>query len=356
MGGGTSNALGLPAMQRLAETVIQRVDVRPGSRNALTLIELLVTITIIAGLVSLLLPAVQAAREAARRTECRNNLRQLALGCLAFENHHSHFPSGGWGWNWVGDPDLGTGPDQPGSWAYSILPFLDAGPLHDLPSDGKPLVITPRQRQGAAVAIGTAAAGFNCPSRRGTVAFPLKRLVFNSDIPSSMRVGRTDYAINAGDAAAEGPSGRGRGEGPPPGALGFIERYPWWWKKDGSQRPESLFSGVSFVRSRVRVSQITDGLSKTYLLGEKYLNPDATSTGTDRGDNENYLAGFNNDSSRSTMLAPLQDRAGLASPERFGSRHPGSLSMAFCDGGVRPVTYEIAARIHRTAGHRADGR
>ncbi|MFM1904545.1 MAG: hypothetical protein RLZZ440_2445 [Planctomycetota bacterium] len=343
-------------MQFLAERVAWQASPRPRPRNALTLIELLVTVTIVAALVSLLLPAVQAAREAGRRTECRNNLRQLALGCLAFEGQHRHLPSGGWGWNWVGDPDLGAGPDQPGSWAYNILPFLDATALHDLPSDGKPLVITARQRQGAAVAIGTAAAGFNCPSRRGTAAFPLKRLVFNSDIPSSTRVGRTDYAINAGDGAAEGPIGRGRGEGPPPGALGFIDRYPWWWRRDGSQRPESLFSGVSFVRSRVRVSQITDGMSKTYLVGEKYLNPDATATGTDRGDNENYLAGFNNDSSRSTMASPLQDRAGLSLPDRFGSPHPGSLSMAFCDGSVRPLDYEIAASIHRAAGHRADGR
>ena len=98
-------------------------------RKGFTLVELLVVIAIIAMLVTLLLPAVQAAREAARRTQCINNIRQLALGCLNHESAHSFMPSGGWGWSWVGDPDRGAGKEQPGGWGYAVLPFIEEGSL-----------------------------------------------------------------------------------------------------------------------------------------------------------------------------------------------------------------------------------
>src|SRR5439155_16523915 len=105
-------------------------------RSGFTLIELLVVIAIIAILIGLLVPAVQQVRESANRTQCINNLKQMGVG---FHNCHDTFkifPGGGWGWDWVGDPDRGVGRSQPGGWVYQLLPFVDQAPLRNLGKGG----------------------------------------------------------------------------------------------------------------------------------------------------------------------------------------------------------------------------
>jgi prepilin-type N-terminal cleavage/methylation domain-containing protein len=97
-----------------------------------TLVELLVVITIIGILIALLLPAVQAAREAARTLQCQNNLKEISLAALHHEQSHGWLPSGGWGFTWVGDPSSGFGRGQPGGFFYNVLPYLEQQALHDL--------------------------------------------------------------------------------------------------------------------------------------------------------------------------------------------------------------------------------
>ncbi len=136
---------------------MQRANHKSEIRNqkcaGFTLVELLVVITIIGILIALLLPAVQAAREAARQVQCKNNLKQIALAALGHEQNRGFFPTGGWGISWVGDPDrgqtFGDAQHQPGNWLYSCLPFLEQETLYLLPADGQPNVITTHQCAGA---------------------------------------------------------------------------------------------------------------------------------------------------------------------------------------------------------------
>src|SRR6478752_5564964 len=101
-------------------------------RKGFTLVELLVVIAIIGILVALLLPAIQAAREAARRNQCVNNLKQLSLGVLNHESTMKQLPSAGLGYSWVGDPNYGFGRKQPGGWIYNTLPFIEEQAIHDM--------------------------------------------------------------------------------------------------------------------------------------------------------------------------------------------------------------------------------
>ena len=312
-----------------------------------TLVELLVVIAIVALLVALLLPAVQAAREAASRTQCVNHIKQLALACLNHESAHGALPSNGWGYRWVGDPDLGVGKQQPGGWAFSVLQFVEEGAIYRIAgSDDK--------QAGLHRMLTTPIELFHCPSRREPKTYPFLKFSSPSyfhNVRDVANVVRGDYACNAGSQPScvqEGPSSRAGAASYSwcaPGAIGWSQgTMPDNWKANGA----------IFQRSRVTFGRVLDGTSKTYLLGERYLNPQDYSTGKDFADDQCLYQGHDNDIARWTQVRPMRDRSGLVDFWAFGSVHEPGIHISTCDGAIRTVSYNIDRAVHRAFGSRED--
>ena len=339
---------------------------RAWRNRGFTLVELLVVITIIGILIALLLPAVQAAREAARRAQCANNLKQLAFGCLHHEQATRRYPTGGWGWAWVGDADRGSDWRQPGGWIYNILPFIEQLPLHDM---GMGLMGTAKNDANG-LRLTVALNVYFCPSRRPPLDYPYVAGLGNANQTPPATRARSDYAANAGNNyddptyvgglvawpvfsnASGGPSSTTDVENPP-GQMTANARTTFtnFAKYD---------NGVSYYGSMITAADVTDGTLNTVLVGEKYVNPDWYSTGQDPGDNEGAMIGGNADIERwsglsaTQIVPPLQDTPGADYYYCFGSPHSNSLNMAYCDGSVQALSYSVAPDTFRCLCNRKD--
>ena len=331
-------------------------------RFAFTLVELLVVITIIGILIALLLPAVQAAREAARMLQCQNNLKQLALAAIDHEHINGWLPTGGWGYGWAGNPDGGFGKNQPGSPFYNILPYMEQQSLHDMSQMASPAAIRRRRSWPC---------GCFRPRLRRSTARPAARPPFirravgpctrsgtgSIAVPGTPGTCRSDYGWNGGSELVRW----GSGPNPPVSDSSFGNLL----SEDGLSLPPN---GVGCQRSRVKFCEITDGTTNTYLLGEKYLEPSYYLTvaddAADGADDQAAVCGDDADIWRFTGVAtypwtsgpPRQDQPGYFGGVGFGSAHAVGLNMALCDGSVQRISYTIDPSVHQYLGSRNDGR
>ncbi len=333
--------------------------------DGFTLIELLVVITIIGMLMALLMPAVNAARENARQLKCKNNIKQLAYGCTVYESTHGFFPSGGWGWAWVGNANEGAGLTQPGGWLYSILPHIDQENLYNLGFNTGGNKSDDAQNAERLEAIKTVTPLFYCPSRREPRGYqcggstPSKGI----SVGGGTLVGKCDYAGNGGNGWGIGGFGDGGGfskttseqQWRDSGDATFIQEY-----LGAPSDSAKISSGVVQRRYPLPANGVKDGLGQTYLLGEKYLDA-GQYEGAPGNDDQGWSVGFDQDNVRfskhntPSKTKPYRDTPGFGSPEyAFGSAHPSFFFMAMCDATVRPIKYTISADVHARLGIRND--
>lgn len=339
-------------------------------KRGFTLVELLVVIAIIGILVALLLPAIQAAREAARRNQCKNNLKQLSLACLLHVDSHKALPSGGWGKWFTADANQGSGPDQPGSWYYNIMPFMEEQALHDL---GKGLSVTSAQFKAASEQMHTTpVTAFHCPSRRTAKLYPhvWGAITVQGWLQRLPAVNKGDYAANTGDSLTHAGNGFGSDQYWVPSSYADLANAKWTNTNDKSSR--FYQTGVIYYRSEIGYKNIVDGSANTYLIGEKFLTPlmyeESEATNRGYGDNQGMLSGFEWDNHRVAWnpklpvtdqpnYQPRQDTIGTDTPNiyAFGSPHAGGMNMSMCDGSVHTLSYDIDPLIHTALANRLDG-
>jgi len=381
---------------------------QPRRSCGFTIVELLVVIGIIGALAGLLLPAVQSARESARMNSCRNNIGQLAKGVLQHESALGFFPSAGWGPQWLGVAERVGDSSQPGGWAFSVLDYIEEGNLRDSIQGAtsgdayKDLLAAPLPL-------------FACPTRRPARAIAVSSGTFHGAgncTVTPVRSTRSDYAINSGSSGPCVPVAQLKGafagltdsklngkkvtlchkgktqsiglpavssQGHADDTLGpcescdgpfdasnmkhfttLLDGDRWRIKSQQDKIQDDLSDmgiadaqdGISFRMSRLQAASIFDGLSNTYLLGEKSVQTTSYDSGLAEGDSRPLVVGYGPDGARWGHLAPQRDSKTQPNSAVFGSAHAGGWNAAFADGSVKAMGYDIDPDLHRRLSNR----
>ena len=303
-------------------------------RFGFTLVELLVVIAIIGTLIALLLPAVQAAREAARRNSCVNNLKQQMLSTQLHHDSKKRYMMG-----------RETSWQQGVSWAFHVLPFIEMGNVYDSFVPELPVF-----DEANSLAMRTPVEIFYCPSRRRPAA---DRDFDNNDQPSLVQDAAAggDYAANAGHHYRFGTQ-----------------------ESDWTDTPDiGAVAGPIFTRSKISDRQVTDGLSKTFAIGERHIPLEVDSEpgleDHDKGDNAFFAADNPDTILAGTKVIQSQDPSTVAEYDSglaqnsydiritiFGSEHSQVVNFAFLDGHVSAIAKSIDQQTLELLSTIADGR
>jgi prepilin-type N-terminal cleavage/methylation domain-containing protein len=268
------------------------------SRHGFTLIELLVVIAIIAVLVALLLPAVNAAREAARMTQCKNNIRQIGLAALLYEGTYHTLPTG-----WISEGDT----NEPGwGWAALLLPYLEEEAIVDRHIHLSLPIADPSHAAARLSVVAT----YTCPSDPTPVVVPLLR----EDSSKLFDIARANYAGMFGTREIEDDPDNG--------------------------------DGILFRNSRIRLKDIVDGLSKTIMVGERSSRLGHTIW-------SGVVAEADEAASRIVGSTDHQPNSVANHFDDFSSHHPTGAHFVNGDGSVRLLTDEIDLAVYQALATRA---
>jgi len=298
------------------------------SRRAFTLIELLVVIAIIAILIALLLPAVQQAREAARRTQCRNNLKQLALGFHEYVDSYHLFPIAFQRTTNTGNQ---AAPFETSHWSWgaSILPFIDQGPAYNVLNVGgfrlHESLMIPIGKKTLVTPIST----FQCPSDGSPRVNSFKEGDYNRNLSDST----TDVAAALSNYVVSGESSTS--------TVPLIDQITF-----------GPCTGVGFENSKVGFQNITDGKSYTLLLGERASKIHNVESGaanvfgfSSTNNPQSSTAGINTNCTAAVGLCYNGINWTATNPDHqtrgYHSNHAGGAMFALCDGSVRFISEDI---------------